>query len=285
MSAAEELHVTPAAVSHHVKTLESYLDVALFRRLPRKGVELTPAGRELLPELSMGFAHFARGVGGLAGGGLTGRLSISALPSFATLWLVPRLDGFLRAFPEVEVRLVATTNAPDLRLDEFDLRIAYGRGEYPGLQSTLLLRDTVFPVCAPTLLNRTPLRRFSDLRHHTLLHDIDISLDEPTMIWKRWLRDAGVDADLPLRNVEFGDSMLLTEAAVRGQGVALGRMSLVRDHLVTGRLLRPLKASRPGDYAYYTVTTAAGAERPRVQAFLRWLEEEVEGDALETDAL
>lgn len=96
------------------------------------------------------------------------------------------------------------------------------------------------------------------------------------MTWRRWLRDAGItgiDAD---RGVKFGNAILLAEAAVRGLGVALGRVSLVGDHLATGRLVRPLKASRPADYAYYTVTTHAGAERPRVQAFLSWLEAEAE---------
>ena len=99
------------------------------------------------------------------------------------------------------------------------------------------------------------------------------------MTWRRWLRDAGVSGVNPTMGVKFGNSSLLTEAAVRGQGVALGRTSLVGDHLASGRLVRPLKASRPADYAYYTVTTHAGAQRPRVQAFLGWIEAQVERDA------
>ena len=282
IGAAEELHVTPAAVSHQVKALESYLDIPLFRRLAR-GLELTEAGRELLPQLSRGFDHFARAIGGLSGGELTGKLKVSAAPSFATLWLVPRLGSFLRAFPEIQVRVLAASTPPDLNRGEVDIRIPYGTGDYPGFKAELLLRETIFPVCAPSLLNQTPLRRFSDLRHHTLLHDIDTGVGEPTMTWKRWLRDAGVSSAMSAGGVEFGDSILLTEAAVQGQGVALGRISLVRGHLATGRLLRPLKVSRPGDYAYYTVTTQAGAERPRVQAFLRWLEDQVENDVIEDD--
>lgn len=99
------------------------------------------------------------------------------------------------------------------------------------------------------------------------------------MTWKRWLRDAGVTGIDPSGGVEFGDSLLLTEAAVRGQGVALGRTALVRAHLAAGTLIRPLKVSRPGDYAYYAVTTHAGAEKPRVRAFINWLHEQVEDDA------
>lgn len=275
VTAAEELHVTPAAVSHQVKSLESYLETELFFRQPR-GLELTPAGRELLPHLTRGFDHFAKAVASLSGGELRGALRVSAAPSFATLWLVPRLRGFLRAFPEVQIRVLAASRPPDLDAGEVDIRIPYGMGDYPGFKVTPLLQESIFPVCAPSLLNQTPLRRFADLKQHVLLHDIDIGEGEPTMTWKRWLRDAGLADVTPAGNVEFGDSILLTEAAVQGQGVALGRMSLVRGHLASGRLVRPLKVARPGDYAYYAVTTHAGAERPRVQAFLGWLADQVE---------
>ena len=278
--AANELNVTPAAVSHQVKSLEAHLGIHLFNRLPR-GLELTSAGQELLPEISRGFAHFARAVGALSGGELAGRLTVNSAPSLATLWLVPRLETFIRAYPDIQVRLLAADVAPDLNLGKVDIRIPYGAGKFPGLKSRLLMRDTVFPVCAPSLLNHKPLRRFSDLRDHTLLHDIDISTDEPTMTWARWLRDAGLDEGVPARHVEFGNSILLTEAAVRGQGVALGRMSLVRNHLETGRLVRPLKITQPGDYAYYFVTTEAGAERPRVKVFLDWIVRQVQDNAID----
>ena len=282
-SAAGELHVTPAAVSHQIKTLESHLDVQLFRRLPR-GLEITEAGRQLLPQLTRGFEHFARAVDGLSAGELAGKLTVNTAPSFATLWLVPRLGSFLRAYPDIEVCVLCNEVAPDLNAGEVDIRLPYGMGDYPGLATSLLMREQVFPVCAPTLLNQSPLRRFSDLRHHTLLHDINTGPEESTMTWRRWLRDAGVSGVDPIRGVKFGNSTLLTEAAVRGQGVALGRTSLVGDHLATGRLVRPLKASRPADYAYYAVTTHAGAERPRVQAFVGWLEAQVERDAQQTDS-
>jgi len=278
--AASELNVTPAAVSHQVKSLEAHLGAHLFNRLPR-GLELTSAGQELLPEISRGFAHLARAVGALSGGELAGRLTVNAAPSLATLWLVPRLETFIRAYPDIQVRLLAADIAPDLNLGKVDIRIPYGAGKFPGLKSRLLMRDTIFPVCAPSLLNHTPLRRFSDLRNHKLLHDIDIGTDEPTMTWTRWLRDAGLELDAPSGHLEFGNSILLTEAAVHGQGIALGRMSLVRSHLETGRLVRPLKISRPGDYAYYFVTTEAGAERPRVKVFLDWIERQVQSDTLD----
>lgn len=176
---------------------------------------------------------------------------------------------------------MAEDTAPDLNKGTVDIRIPYGVGRFPGLKSDLLMRDEIFPVCAPSLLNTIPLRRFSDIRHHSILHDVDISIDEPTMTWARWFRDAGVGDVTPAGHVEFGNSVLLTEAAVRGLGVALGRISLVRDYLETGRLVRPLKISKPSDYAYYTVTSEAGAERPRVRAFLGWLRRQIQDDVFE----
>lgn len=277
-AAAQELHVTPTAVSHQVKALEGYLNVRLFNRLPR-GLELTEAGRELLPQLSRGFDHLARAVVGLTAGGLGGRLIVSAIPSFSSLWLVPRLDSFLKAYPEIEVRVIASFTALDLNTGEVDVRIPYGLGTYPGFNVRPLMREEIFPVGAPTLLNQLPLRRFSDLRQHTLLHDINVGTKEPIMTWKRWFQEAGLSEFSAARSVEFSDAMLLTEAAVRGQGVALGRTSLVKDHLATGRLLRPLKVAQPADYAYYTVTTQPKATHPRVQAFIQWIEAQVEEDS------
>lgn len=277
-SAADELKVTPAAVSHQVKQLEGYLLVQLFHRRAR-GLELTEAGRQLLPHLSRGLDHMAHAIGSLTAGALAGRLRVNAAPSFATLWLVPRLQGFLAAYPEVSVRATAYPRGPDLASGEGDVRLVYGAGSYPGLSSRLLMREEVFPVCSPSLLNQHPLRRFSDLRHHRLLHDFDTSAAEPTMTWRRWLRDASVSGVDPEGGTEFSDSILLTEAAVRGQGVALGRSALVGDHLASGRLVRPLAAARPADYAYYVITSHEGAESPRIRAFLGWLEQEVESDA------
>ncbi len=282
VAAADELNVTPAAVSHQVKTLESYLEIELFRRLP-KGLELTESGRELLPELSKGFDHFARALGSLTAGELTGKLNISVLPSFATLWLVPRLESFLQTYPEIQLRVLTSTKIELIDSGAADILIPYGMGNFPGYSTTLLMGDSIFPVCAPSLLNNMPVRRYKDLEQHTLLHDIDVGVDEQNMTWRRWFRDAGLGSVVASRNVEFENSILLTEAAVRGQGVALGRMSLVRDHLATGRLVRPLKTARPADYAYYSVTTPAAAEHPRVQTFLSWLNAQIENDTVEDD--
>ena len=169
--AADELAVTPAAVSQQIRLLEADLGVSLFRRLPR-GLVLTQAGRSALPELGKAFAHLARAVEGVRGGSLVGPLVVSVIPSFAGRWLVPRLGGFVAAYPEIEITVRAELRNVDFAREDVDLGIRYGKGIYPGLETRLLLTEEVFPVCAPALLaGERPLRRLDDLRHHTLLHD------------------------------------------------------------------------------------------------------------------
>ncbi len=269
-AAAEELLVTPAAVSQQIKTLEGQLGVALFRRLPR-GLELTAAAKELLPQVSAGLAHFERGIGRLGGGELAGPLVVTAPPSLASLWLVPRLGSFADQYPDIQLQVGSREVPPDLNAGEADIRITYGMGNYPGLKVQQIMPDMIFPVCAPSLLNRQPLRRFADLRNFRLLEDVRIDAAEPGMTWARWLRDEGVEPPPRTGFLEFTNSILLIQAAVAGLGVGLGRMSLAWEHLDRGTLVRPFAAERVADYAYYAVTTEAGAERRRVRVFLEWL--------------
>jgi LysR family glycine cleavage system transcriptional activator len=276
--AAEELNVTPAAISHQVKSLEGHLNVQLFHRMAR-GLVLTNAGQELLPNISRGLGHFARAVGALSGGELAGPLVISAMPSFATFWLVPRLSSFTRAFPDINLRIFADGPEPDLNLGTVDVRVSIEAEIYPGLRSRPLMRDTVFPVCAPSLLNKIPLRRFSDLRNHVLLYDIDVAPGATPMSWGRWFQEAGMVESDAAGRIDFNDAIMVAEAAVRGHGIALARQSLVRDYLESGRLVRPLKISQPADDNFYVATTEAGAERPRVRVFLEWLERQIEDRA------
>ena len=273
VEAANELFVTPAAISHQVRTLEDVLGVVLFTRMAR-GLRLTEEGRAFLPELTKGFAHLARASQLARGGGLAGRVVVSAIPSFAQLWLLPRLHDFYDRYPEIDLELIAELRSADFAREEVDVGLRYGLGSYPGLASVQLLREEVFPVCAPGLLNRGPLRRFADLRHHRLLHDIYISGAEPTLTWARWLRDAGVSDIDPTRGPKFSDAIMMIEAAARGYGVALGRTALVADLLAAGRLVRPFAQALPADYAYYLVMSEASAARPRVQAFVRWAQEQ-----------
>jgi LysR family glycine cleavage system transcriptional activator len=249
VKAADELAVTPAAVSQQIRLLEADLGVALFRRLPR-GLLPTEAARNAMPELRRAFAHLAQAVASIRGGSLAGSLTVSVIPSFAARWLVPRLTGFVRAYPEIELTVRAEIRNVNFAREEVDLGLRYGKGVYPGLDTRLLLTEEVFPVCAPSLLSGPKsLRRIEDLRHQTLLHDRQLSGEEPSLHWRQWLRDAGlVDLD-PERGPGFTDTTMLLEATARGMGVALGRSALVADDLAAGRLVRPFTHGRPADYA------------------------------------
>ncbi|MFO1038810.1 MAG: transcriptional regulator GcvA [Geminicoccaceae bacterium] len=272
--AADELAVTPAAISQQVRQLEEDLGVQLFRRLPR-GLMLTDAGRSCLPELAKAFHHLARAVEDVRAGSIDGRLVVSVIPSFAHRWLLPRLPTFCAAYPRIDLTISADMRNVDFANEDVDIGIRYGRGVYPGLDTSLLLTETVFPVCAPVLLNGPKgIRRPEDLRHHTLLHDRQLSGQEPSLYWRQWLRDHGladIDAD---RGPGFTDSTMLTEAAVRGIGVAMGRSALVAEELEAGRLVRPFPDSRPADYAYFVVTPPGRSAGRRARAFLDWLAEE-----------
>lgn len=282
VKAADELAVTPAAISQQIRLLEADLGVELFHRLPR-GLALTEAAKAAMPELRRAFDHLARAVEGIRVQSLTGPLIMSVIPSFAMRWLLPRLTSFVTSYPDIEVTVRGELRNVDFTREDVDLGIRYGKGVYPGLDTRLLLTEEVFPVCAPSLLSGPrPLRRAEDLRHHVLLHDRQLSGEEPSLYWRHWLRDnglAGLDGD---RGPGFTDATMLMEAAVRGMGVALGRSALVADDLAAGRLVRPFATRRPADYAYYVVMPPGNAANPRVQVFTAWLEEQAAASRLVT---
>jgi DNA-binding transcriptional LysR family regulator len=199
--AAEELHVSPTAVSHQVKALEEYLQVRLFRRLHR-ALELTEEAQAALPKLREGFECLAEAVEALRRKERTRILSISAPPAFVTKWLVPRLRRFVVLHPDIEVRIAATMHSVDGRhaaaeaiadpadiLDETpDLEIRFGAGHYPGFRVDKLLSVRITPVCSPGLSQgEHALRSPEDLRHHTLLHDDALRLADVQADWAVWL--------------------------------------------------------------------------------------------------
>ena len=270
--AGAELALTPAAISHHVKLLEAHLQVALFTRLAR-GLRLTEAGRACLPGLSSGFDALEDAITGIRAERLAGPLVISVLPSFAAGWLIERLPRFRTRHPEIDLHVRADVAIVDLDRDGVDLAVRYGTGRFPGLRAVELLREEVFPVCAPALVGGVrPPRRFADLRRYTLLHDSGARRNEPWINWGPWLRDAGLqDIDLA-RGLHFTDSAILYQAAIAGHGIAIGRSVLVGGHLAAGRLVKPLGTSRVVTHAYYAVTRARMT--PKVDACVRWLLEE-----------
>jgi LysR family glycine cleavage system transcriptional activator len=186
--AADELAVTPAAVSHQIRALEEDLGTRLFRRLNR-ALELTDSGRLLLPDLAEAFGRIQAGVGRLRRHNATGTLTVTTSPSFAAKWLVLRLHRFAERHPEIDVRVTASDTVVDLASGDVDIAIRYGAGRYPGLEVELLLENEVFPVCSPALpTGDPPLRTAEDLRRHALLHDITVEIDPLVPTWSMWLK-------------------------------------------------------------------------------------------------
>ena len=270
--AAEELHVTQAAISHQVKALEADLGVALFRRFTRR-LELTQAGRQLLPPISSAFAGIVGAVSELRRGDAERPLTVSLIACFSGKWLVPRLSRFHEAHPDIDLRLHHTTDVADFERDEVDIAVRWGPGGWPDVESEFLMTEVLTPVCSPALLKQgPPLRQPEDLRHQVLLHDYD--QDE----WMRWLGATGASGVDVRRGPIFDDSAIVIEAAIEGQGVALADERIVAGDLASGRLVRPFDFSLPSEYAYYLVWPPGGLKRPKVRAFRDFLMAEVERD-------
>ncbi len=272
--AAEELRVTPAAISHQIHTLELDLGVRLFSRLNRS-VELTASAAVLLPGLSDAFAGIRAALRRLSAHNDTGSLTVTASPSFAAKWLVMRLHRFQARSPEVDVRISATDEVVDLTQGDFDIAIRYGAGHYPGLNVELLFTNEVFPACSPQLLSAgPPLRSPDDLRHHALIHDQAIERDPLVPTWPMWLKAAGVK-DVPATGgLSFNNMSLALDAAIAGHGVVLAYSTIAAADIAAGRLMRLFSLALPDQFAYYIVTAPGAIERPKVRAFRDWLRAE-----------
>ncbi len=279
--AAQELSVTPAAVSSQIRTLEDQLGVQLFWRTSRS-VRLTAPGDILLAGATEAFSALERTFERVVGSVST-TLGVSMSPSFAAKWLLPRLDRFRQLHPEVDLRIEVSDKVVDFAASDFQSAIRFGHGNYPGLRSDWLFEEFLFPVCSPALLNGPhPLRTPNDLRHHTLLHlDWHTQGDAWWPDWRMWLLAAGAKEVDPSRGLHLSLFSLISQAAIGGQGVALGNTSLVGDDLAAGRLVKPFDLSlrAPAEFAYYVVSPTVLADRPLVAAFRNWVLDESRGDA------
>ena len=253
--AADELGVTPGAITQQVRQFEAWLGFTVFRRLPQ-GVALTEAAREALPRLTRGFDMLGQGVQALREAEPSRPLAIAALPCIAQLWLSPRLPALQQAFPGLQISVSAMEEAPDLRREPYDVTLFYGPSS---------ATDAILPVCVPMLASR--LAGIGDLKRETLLHDAVWRHD-----WARWLSfaapDAGVDA---ARGPAFSLYSLALDAALAGAGVLMGRLSLVAPLLETGRLVAPFPEAMPTpDALAIACSASSGAHRTR-QPVVDWL--------------
>jgi len=275
--AADELHVTPAAIGHQVRALEDYFGQKLLIRSTRK-VELTEVARWVLPVISQGFDLLAEAGERLKAPDTSPALSLTVEPGFAARWLVQHLESFQRLHPEWDVRLSAGYDLVDLSERRFDLGIRFGDGRYPGLRIHRLGLEEVFPVCSPTLMQGPKaIREPNDLRHHTLLHEDWVMANEQVWPnWNMWLKATGADRVDPNPGPHYSNSELAIEAAIGGQGVALSSTAMVADDLTTGRLVRPFgeQFKTQLETAYFLVYLPEVQNEPKIAAFRDWLLEE-----------
>ena len=291
--AAQELNVTPAAISHQIKGLEDHLQVQLFRREPR-ALLLTDAGQRALPEVRAAFEQLAEAVEGLRDAGEASQhvLTVSAVPSLSAKWLVPRLDRFRRQHPEIDVRLDATGTIVDFSRDQdIDMGLRYGTGDYPDLETVRLAPGDVVPVCSPAVANADPpLKTPADLASRTLIHTRwGSGATDPD--WGEWLRSAGVRDIDSRRGPRFNHSEYALQAAMQSQGVALVMRVLVEDDLAAGRLVAPFDTPQRGAarderprFSYWIVAPKAKLKLKRVRAFRDWLLDEMAATREERDA-
>ncbi|HYE00848.1 MAG TPA: transcriptional regulator GcvA [Alphaproteobacteria bacterium] len=270
LAAADELGVTPAAVSHQVKRLEQHLGVRLFHRSHR-AVTLTPAGAGLAESLRDVFDRLNAALARTMGEGGT-RIEVSALPSLAAKWLAPRLHRFAARHPDFEVRVDATDALADFGRQPVDIALRYGAGDYPGLHAEWLASAEVAPVCSPVLAAGR-LAEPADLLRHTLLHFDSGQGDDRHMTWASWFAAAGVAGPVP-RGPVFNNFHLAQEAAAAGHGVALGLAGLVEADLAAGRLVRPFPIALPNRRAFWLVLPADWLRSPKLRAFVEWLRAE-----------
>ncbi len=269
--AANELFVTPAAVSQQVKLLEDHLGVRLFRR-SNKALVLTSAGQACLPGLLEGFSAIAQALAQLKPGDRAGPLTVSVAPSFAAKWLIPRLESFQTLHPDIDVRVSASMHLVDFEIEEVDCAIRYGSGGYEGLMAEKILSESVTPAISPDLLSRHgPIKSPENLAGLTLLHDDSPDQDPSCPTWAMWLRAAGVEGIDTSRGLHFNQSSLVLEAAVAGRGVALAKSRLAAEDLAAGRLVQIFDARQPVDFAYYFVAPPTRAAIGKVEAFRDWL--------------
>jgi LysR family glycine cleavage system transcriptional activator len=272
--AAEELAITPGAVSRQVKVLEADLGVRLFDRFNR-AVRLTEAGERLAGGVGDGLLRIEQAVGRVRAR-VDGPLVVSVLHSLAVKWLVPRLQRFYERYPGAEVLVSASDRQVDLTR-EADVAIRYGPGPYPGFHADRLMPSEMFPVCSPRFLEQHPLRTPDDLAGVVLMHDNNFLPDEPR--WPDWLGMVGAQGVDGTRGPRFSNTYLQLEAAMSGGGVVLTHRSMAADDLRAGRLVQPFPQVIGAPYSYWALTLPERADQPAIRRFRAWLIEQAALDA------
>ncbi|MGH1421091.1 MAG: transcriptional regulator GcvA [Hyphomonas sp.] len=273
--AADELNVTPGAISQQIRQLEDYAGTPLFKRTGRS-VLLTDAAQASLPLVREAFEKIGEAGRIMQAPARKGRVMVSSAPSFAVKWLAPKLDKFHQKHEGIEAWINADMGLTDFTSADADFAIRYGRGEYEGLKSEKLLDESVLPVCSPSMLEGpNAIRKPDDLRHHTLLHDGSSEHDPSCPDWTSWLHARNVTGVEGQRGPRFNQAILVIEAAAAGRGVALAKRAIAAADLASGRLVAPFADGTTSiDFGYWVVWPKGRHLSPDVRAFIKWLKTE-----------
>ena len=282
--AAEELHVTPSALSYQIRQLEDRLQTQLFNRLNR-AVSLTPAGQLLYPGIHEGLENFQAAVKRLERSAQNNVLVVSSGPAFAAKWLAPRVYRFVDEHPEIELRIAANLKLVDFNTDEVDVALRFGGGDYPDLFVEPLFDEAVLPLISPELLGRLGGQiGAQDFQNLTLLHDDSTSFIKDSADWSVWLSDQHIKNVDSTKGPRFNHADHGLDAAIDGAGIAMGRLSLAMRDIRSGRLVAPFDYYLKPSAGFYFVAPKPSLEMPKVQTFYRWLMKEAEAEALEIAA-
>lgn len=262
-AAADELLLTPSAVSHGIQSLEEWLGTPLFERTPR-GLNLTSAGRDYYPAVRDALSSLAMGSERASGTRGGNRLAISAAPTFATRWLVPRLPHFRARHPDITVTIDTAQDRADLSDTAVDLAIRMGRGDWNGLIADRLFAEELVPVCAPVLAGQfAGAPRLEETR---LIHVTTVSED-----WTYWAGAAGLPPPAAARGLRFDTIQMAFDAACQGLGIVIGRKPLVNAELESGRLQSLWPPVVKSSVAYWLVCSPARSHEPAIAAFRDWM--------------
>lgn len=279
--AADELAVTPSAVSQQVKILEDWLGRPLFRRLPR-GLSATDAARAYLPALTEALDTIEAASHRVAQGPETRTLKVTCLASFGAQWLTPRLYRFDARHPDIDVMLATFDRVVDLEREDVDIAIRYGSRDFPTLHVEELMSDRLGVVCSPGLAEdpNRPIRTYADLADHVLLHDSDAA-DDGVMAWRHFLVAVGANPPDgppvvdPSRGPRFSDSHMMIQACIAGRGVMIGRSGLITEALDAGILVAPFGMPEQADHRYRLAMRKGALADLKVAAFRDWIYEEL----------
>lgn len=275
VGAAEELSVTPAAVGQLVRSLEHWLNKPVFQRHATGSQRLTPTSYAALAlsDLSVGFDKLDSALRHLRTVDTSRQLIVSMSQAFAAKWLMPRLERFTIAHPDIDVRLDICDRLVDLQHGEADVAIRCGDGKWPDLNAIRMLNEEIFPVCSPEYRRKKgPFNLPQDLLKTVLIHDVATQIYPAFPTWKQWLTKAGIMLDTTHKGLAINSSGMVVQAAINGQGVALTRSVLVNDDLLSGKLIRLFQErSHPISWGYFLVHSAENANLEKVVAFKKWI--------------